>query len=172
VPVTQVSGPGGYAGPVQSISFQNRRAGFLWGFAALWLAMLLAMTGVLLRDGPPEGYSVHATLAIGALFWMAGLGLLSFIAGKPCCQLSLQADGQVRLRWRYPFHLVDKTLPAASLLPAEVVETRDSEGDPYFLARVRSREGDVMDIAESILREECEQVSRELNARLPKPKPA
>lgn len=37
--------------------FRNRLAVFLWGFAALWLTMLCAMTYLMLRDGPPDGHS-------------------------------------------------------------------------------------------------------------------
>lgn len=151
---------------MQVILFQNRRAAFLWGFAALWLGLLAAMTWVTVRDGPPDGYSVHATLVVGAFFWLFGLGLLSFIAEKPCYRLSIRGDGQVELRWRYPFHARRKTLSLAQLMPAEVIDTRDSEGDPYFLARVRSHEGDVVHIAESAARQECEQACDTLNAVL------
>lgn len=157
---------------MQEILFQNRRAVFLWGFAAVWLGFLAAMTWVTVRDGPPDGYSVHAALVVGAFFWLFGLGLLSFIADKPCYRLSIRTDGQVELRWRYPFHSRRKTLSLDRLMPAEVVEIRDSEGDPYFLARVRSHEGDVIHIAESPVRQECEQACDRLNARLPKYAPA
>lgn len=98
---------------------------------------------------------------------MFGLGLLSFIADKPCYRLSIRTDGQVELRWRFPFHARRKTVAVDRLIPAEVVEIRDSEGDPYFLACVRSHEGDVLHIAESAARQDCEQACDRLNALLP-----
>ncbi|AXQ28105.1 hypothetical protein D0B54_05185 [Solimonas sp. K1W22B-7] len=151
---------------MQAITFRNRKAGFLWGFAAAWLGMLLAMTWVVVRDGPPDDYSLHATLVVGALFWFAGLGLLIFVAGKPCYQLELSGDGQVRMSWRYPFRVVRKTLPAGELGPATVIEIRDSEGDPYFMARVKTPDGGVVDFAESSDRGECERACERLNAAL------
>lgn len=151
---------------MQVILFQNRRAVFLWGFAALWLGLLAAMTWVTVRDGPPDGYSVHATLVVGAFFWLFGLGLLVFIADKPCYRLSIRTDGRAELHWRYPFHVKRRTVAVEQLTPAEVVETRDDEGDPYFLARVRSLDGDIIRIAESAARQECEQACDKLNAIL------
>lgn len=153
---------------MQAISFHNRKAGFLWGFAVIWLAMLLAMTWVTVRDGPPEGYSVHAMLVIGALFWMAGLALLGFIAGQPCSRLSLEPGGSVQLTWRYPFHVKRRTLSVHQLVPAEVVEIRDSEGDPYFLLRVQSLDGERMDIFESSDRKSAEDCREQFNEALGK----
>ena len=38
-------------------TFRNRKAVFLWGFMACWMAMLLAFTWLFLRDGAPAGTS-------------------------------------------------------------------------------------------------------------------
>jgi uncharacterized RDD family membrane protein YckC len=39
------------------VEFKNRASAFIWAFAVVWLTLLIAFTAVLVRDGPPEGYS-------------------------------------------------------------------------------------------------------------------
>lgn len=65
-------------------TFRNRLALFLWGFAAVWLTMLFAMTYLVLHDGPPDGNSVPTTVLIMAFFWAGGITLAIYVLRQPC----------------------------------------------------------------------------------------
>lgn len=149
-----------------TVTFQNRLAGFLWGFAAVWLTMLLAMTYVVLRDGPPEGSSVSTVVIVMGLFWIGGIVLGVFVSTKPCIFVTLEGSNRVSATWRYPHKVVRKVLPAASVLPAAVIDSRDSEGDPYFYARVNTIDGEPIDITEGHSQKDCEQACERFNSTL------
>ena len=116
--------------------FRTRLAAFLWGFAAVWVTMLIAMTYVVLRDGPPEGISAPMVAIVMCLFWVAGIGLVAFVSTKP------------------------------SVRPATVVDSRDSDGDPYFFARVNTIDGEPIDITEGHSQPDCEQACEQFNSAL------
>ena len=139
---------------------------FLWGFAAVWLALLAAMTYVVVRDGPPAGTSATMVVAIMGTFWLFGIGLVAFVTTKPCFSVSVDQGNRVSATWRYPHKVVRKELRAASVTPAGVVDSQDSEGGPYFYARVQSAAGDSIDIAEGHDRSACEQACERFNRAL------
>lgn len=147
-------------------TFQNRIALFLWGFAAVWLTILVAMTYVVLRDGPPDGSSVPMVVLVMSAFWICGIGLGGFIATKPCFFVTVDQGTSVTATWRYPHKVVRKVLRATSVKPAAVINSRDSEGDPYFYARVISIDGESIDIAEGHNRSVCEQACERFNLAL------
>ena len=147
-------------------TFRNRSAAFLWGFAAVWLVMLLAMTYVVLRDGPPDGYPVATVVLVMAFFWVGGIGLGLFVSSKPCFYVTVESGTRVSATWRYPHKAVRKVVPAARVQPAEVVDSKDADGDPYFYARVNTIDGESIDIAEGHSRVACEQVCERFNATL------
>jgi hypothetical protein len=147
-------------------TFQNRIALFLWGFAAVWLTILVAMTYVVLRDGPPAGSSVPVVVLVMSAFWICGIGLGAFISTKPCFFVTVDRSSSVTATWRYPHKVVRKVLRAASIKPATVVNSQDSEGDPYFYARVVSLGGEAIDIAEGHNRSVCEQACERFNLAL------
>jgi hypothetical protein len=76
-----------------AVTFRNRIALFLRGFAAVWLCMLAAMTYVLVRHGAPEGSSKPMVVLVMALFWIAGIGLSVFVSGKPCFYIDVSTIG-------------------------------------------------------------------------------
>ncbi|MFO1412733.1 MAG: hypothetical protein U1F10_02235 [Burkholderiales bacterium] len=145
--------------------FRNRSAVFVWGFAVVWVGLLGLMTHVLFRDGPPAG---HSPLLIGAIFlffWLGGFGLLAFAASRPC--IFVVVDGRsVAATWRYPHRAERRTYPVAHMPPAEVSDGEDSDGDPYYYARVTLPEGRLLDLGESHDRATCEQVCIRFNAAL------
>lgn len=94
--------------PHVAIVFRNRSASFGWGFAALWLALLVAMTYVFVRDGPPSGYSSPIVIAILAFFWIGGVGLVAFVLNKPCFLVTVEPDNRISATWRYPHKVVRK----------------------------------------------------------------
>lgn len=126
--------------------FRNRSAACLWGFAVVWLGMLGAMSYVLVRDGPPPAYSATTTLVIGSLFWLGGIVLLGVAVSSPCVAVVVESPARVRVTWRYPFRTVRRTLAQDEVQAARVVEDKDSEGDPYYVARVAIAGGEAIDL--------------------------
>lgn len=147
-------------------TFRNRLAVFFWVFAVAWMAGLVAMTYAYFRDGPPGGSSSLIIPMILVLFWIVGVGLCAFALNKPCVFVAAGPGNVASVTWRFPFKVVRKSLPAASLHPAKVVASRDSDGDPYFHARVELISGGVVDIAEGNDRADCERACERFNALL------
>jgi len=139
---------------------------FLWGFAAVWLTLLAAMTYVVARDGPPAGTSASTIVVILGTLWLFGVGLVAFVSTKPCFFVSVDHANRVSAAWRYPHKVVRKELRTASVRPAAVIESQDSEGGPYFYARVQTTAGESIDIAEGHDRSACEQACERFNRAL------
>lgn len=139
------------------MTFSNRSAVFIWGFSLAWWLMLLAMSWVFVRDGAPDGYSPELVLLIMAIFWLGGLGLIAFVAGKPCYLVKVIAGEGIQVTWRYPFKVVQHYVTIDQITLPSVVESTDSEGDPYFYARLKL-DGLVVDLAEGNDRKACELV--------------
>jgi hypothetical protein len=147
-------------------TFRNRLAVFFWVFAVAWMASLLLMTYVFFRDGPPGGSSSLIMPMILVLFWIVGIGLCAFAVTSKQGLVTAGPGNVASVTWRFPFKVVRKSLPAASLYPAKVVASRDSDGDPYFHARVELIDGGVMDIAEGNSRAACKRACERFNALL------
>lgn len=148
------------------MTFRNRSAAFVWGFVAIWLAMLVAMTYLVLRDGPPPGYSAPTTATILGLFWLGGLALIACVSRQPCISVTVGQHGSIAATWRYPHKVVRRVLPAGTVLPAKVVDAEDSEGGPYFRVRLRASGGETIDIAEGHSRADCERTCELFNSAL------
>jgi len=129
------------------------------------------MTYVVLRDGPPAGTSVPMIALIMSAFWICGIGLGAFISTRPCFFVTVNQGGSVTATWRYPHKVVRKVLQATSVKPATVINSRDSEGDPYFYARVIAIGGESIDIAEGHNRAACEQACERFNLALQESSP-
>jgi hypothetical protein len=149
-----------------AIAFRNRSASWIWGFAALWLTLLGAMTYVVARDGAPTGYSWPIVIGIMAFFWAGGIGLVAFVLRKPCIRVTVERDSRVSATWRYPHKVVRKRFDAEQVRPAEVVDARDDEDNPYFYARVRTAGSDFFDLAEGHTRALCESACDQFNRAL------
>jgi len=149
-----------------AIAFRNRSASWIWGFAALWLTLLGAMTYVVARDGAPTGYSRPIVIGIMAFFWAGGIGLVAFVLRKPCIRVTVERDSRVSATWRYPHKVVRKRFDAEQVRPAEVVDARDDEDNPYFYARVRTAGSDFFDLAEGHTRALCESACDQFNRAL------
>jgi hypothetical protein len=138
----------------------NRMALFLWGFAAVWLAMLTAFTALVIRDGPPPGYAPEVAIAILAAFWLGGFGLAGYAASQPLQSVTRGPDGAVRVDWIRPLRRERRVYPAGTVGAPEVVVGTDTDGDPYFRARLRLPDGLSVDIAEGHDRARCEDACR------------
>jgi hypothetical protein len=143
----------------------NRVAVFFWLFAVAWLWGLLTMSYLLIRDGLPPDQPVWFVAAMVTLFWAGGVGLSLYAVNKHC--LSVRVDGavQVTVTWLYPFKRRQEQFAIASIMPAQVQETKDSDGDPYFECWFVTPAGVRVVIAESHGRELCDTVCEAFNAR-------
>jgi hypothetical protein len=142
--------------------FRNYKAAFLWGFMAVFMTFVALMTLVLFRDLSASKSHGFWQAVIMGVFWIAGLGFSMFAAGRPCVTVVVQ-PGTVRIVHRYPFRCKQHDVSYGELTSAQVVESRDSEGDPYFYARTRLKDGSRVDLSESHSREKCETVCATFN---------
>ncbi len=148
--------------PDLAMKFANRNALALWGFAAIWLAMLVMFTLLVVRDGPPEGYSLSFTAAVLSVFWLGGFALVSAVVGKACFSVVISPE-QVTFSSRYPHKRTRTIVPTGRVGRAEVVEARDSDGDACFYARLRLPDGTDFDLSEGYSRGYCEATCREFS---------
>ena len=148
------------------MTFRNNVAAFLWGFSAIFLVLVAAMTYVFIRDGAPFGYSPIIVTGVLALFWIGAVGLTAFSTSKHCLRVTVQSDSRVSITWRFPFRKEERMVARTDIAPATVVESTDDEGDPYFYARVPIQDGTMIDIAEGHRRASCEATCIRFNAIL------
>jgi hypothetical protein len=142
--------------------FRNYKAAFLWGFMAVFMAFVALMTWVLFRDLSASKSQGLWQAVIMSVFWIAGLGFSMFAAGRPCMTVVVQPR-TIRIVHRYPFSRKQHDVSYGELTSAQVVESRDSEGDPYFYARTSLKDGSRIDLFESHRREKCETVCANFN---------
>jgi hypothetical protein len=148
--------------PDMAMTFANRTALAVWIFAAVWLAMLGMFTMLVIRDGPPVGYSLPFITVAMSAFWIGGVALISVALGKGCFVVSISPE-QVTFTCQFPHKRTRIVVPTVCVGRAEVVEARDSEGDAYFYARLRLPDGTDFDLSEGPLREHCERTCREFS---------
>ena len=142
------------------MTFSNNRPVFLWGFALVFLTFVAMMTWVLVRDGAPEGHSPLFLSIVMGVFALAGLGLCYWVSGLRRLRVEVDPEGSLFVTWWSPFRKETRHVSAREVVGSEVVEERDSEGDPYFYRRVRLRDGVTLDLTESHSREACEEALR------------
>ena len=143
--------------------YRNDKAVFLWGFMAVWLAMLVAMTYVAVRDGGIPGS--RWGVPVLALFWLFGIGAARWAATFSRVRVTLTADG-VLVRERFPFHAIEKRYRSRDLAAPRIDESKDSDGDPYFSCVLALPGGRRVAVAESGHRPEVEAALDALNASL------
>lgn len=145
------------------IRFRNRKAMILWVFGAVWISFLLLMTWDLVTDGLPPRGSPHLMLGVMFLFWCVGLGMFVYFSSLPCVDASVDRNF-LQVTWRFPFRVKRATYGRGQVEHATVVESKGSDGDPYFTARARTTGGRHVDFAESNAREDCEAECARFNA--------
>ena len=139
------------------MTFSNRGAIFSWVFSLIWWLMLLAMSWVFVRDGAPDGYAPELLLLVMGFFWMGGLVLVVFACSQPCYRVKVFAGEGILVVWRFPLKRVSCYIPIDEINLPTVVTGTDSEGDPYFYARL-SCGGRVIDLKEGHDVDACKQV--------------
>ncbi len=157
---TRVSMPSGKRADAR---FHNRVAALLWGFAAVFRLFVGAMSFVLIFDGVPPGFREDMVAVIMFGFWVAGLAFAQYAANRPCVRVSINADASATIRWTYPFSRTERVVPFSEIVAVDLVDSHDSDGEPYFYSRVRLQDGITIDIAEghrrSVCRARCEKMS-------------
>lgn len=139
------------------VVFSNRIAAFLWGFTLIWLFLLVLFTSLLVRGGPPEGYSIEVSWAVMMFFWLGGGGLICYALSKPCYFVTVDRSGTVCFTWQYPHRRRRTEVSSRELAPPYVVDSEDDEGSPYYIARLDLPDGKVFRLAEGHARPTCEE---------------
>ena len=129
---------------------------------AVFMTFVVLMTWVLFRDLSASKSHGFWQAVIMSVFWIAGLGFSAFAASRPCVIVSVQR-GTMRIVHRYPFSRTERDMLFGDLASAQIVESRDSDGDPYFYARTRLKDGSRVDLFESHSREKCKTVCATFN---------
>jgi len=141
--------------PVVAQEFRNRTAAFGWGFMIAWLAMLCAFTWIMLRDGPPP-QQPRLSVAVLLLFWLVGVPAALHVFAIPVVRVSVRGRGRVWVRKRYLIGAVEHEMGQRGTAEVRVVESKDSDGDAYFHARLRVDGGVEVDIWEGHDRAQAE----------------
>ena len=145
-------------------TFRNRLPSGIWVFAALWMTFLIAMTWVVLRDGPPDGHSVASIAAIGAFFWAGGIGLSMWACTFRVLRVDVGDSGALDVVWRSPVRVERRRVEARDVPPAVIVTGNDSDGDPYYYCRVTLADGATLDLGEGHGRPPIEEIATRFNA--------
>jgi hypothetical protein len=145
---------------------RNDLAVWSWAFAAIFMAGVLALSYLLLRDGPPPGFEPGLALLLAAAFWAFGLGSCAHVIGRKRVRVELLADARVRVTLIQPFRRIQHTLAASKLAPVEVHGSTDDENSPYFRALLQLPSGDQIAIAEGHDRDRCAAVCARFNAAI------
>jgi hypothetical protein len=125
----------------ETFEIRNRMALFGWGFMVVWLAMLVAFTWIMARDGPHPSQPAWVQQGALALFWIVGLPASGYVFSLPCTRLRVDAAGSVVLTRRTPFAREVETYAPGSLAAIEVRAGKDGEGDPYWETFIIARDG-------------------------------
>mgnify|MGYP007059441090 FL=1 len=148
------------------MTFQNNLAAYLWGFAAIFLLFVSAMTYVLIRDGTPSGFPPIIIAATMVIFWLGAVGFSLFAVSKHCLRVRIHPDSRVSIIWRFPFKKEEKTVSLSEIAPARVLESIDDEGAPYFHVHAPLLDGTTINIAEGHDRATCEATCARFNAMM------
>ncbi|MGY4514922.1 hypothetical protein [Lysobacter sp. HA18] len=146
------------------MTYRNGTAAFMWVMTVVWNAMLLVMTWVLLRDGSPSLRSPLVIAAIFTAFWIAGMALAIVASRQACTRVQLFDDGRLSVRQRFPFRAVEHRFAARDRPRAEVVEGKNSDGDPYFTCELHV--GELFPAPVRVVegrRDRCETACRRIN---------
>jgi hypothetical protein len=144
--------------------FRNRMAWAIWIFMGIWMTFLALMTWVMLRDGPPPGYSASTIWAILFVFWLFGSAVSAWASTIRTVQVEVTDSGAVLVTWRSPFGAERRRIEAADVPPAEMIHGADNDGDPYFTSRVTLADGATVDLAESRDKASVEAATARFNA--------
>ncbi len=114
----------------------NRIVWFIWLFTMVYAVGFFAMLYLLSRDGLPPDDSAFKVTVFVALF-LSGLGILVWQSCTRCTTSVTQLENKrLLIVAQYPFMRLSHELAPRDAQPAIVVETKDSDGDPYFYTQL------------------------------------
>jgi hypothetical protein len=139
----------------------NNVACFPWLVMAAFDLGVLAMTGVLLRDGLPGELPAWVTIAMTAFFWLGAITGTVWAYRRHRIRVIVDASGgQVRKRWVFRTQVIPFT--ARSVQHITVTSTTDSDGDPYYLCQLKLRGTPAVQVAEGHDKTTVEQAAQRL----------
>ncbi len=149
------------------VLYHNNVAAVLWLFMGLWVCGVLVMSYLLWRDGPPAGESTWFVSAVLATFWGFAIIAVRFVASRPCTRVRIGANGRISILQRYPHRAVHGEFSPTQIGSAVLVETTDSDGDPYFICQLAIGHpfNEPIRIAEGG-REHCARIQAEFDAKV------
>ncbi|TAN71186.1 MAG: hypothetical protein EPN17_02265 [Methylobacter sp.] len=146
------------------MQIKNNMAIAYWIIVSLFMAVIVAMTYVFFLDGSPDGYPTPFISAIFGLFWIFGLGSVSYAFSKPRV-LVLVDQASISVTLHYLFKTLRFDYEPNQVRHAGIIESKDSEGDPHFTAQVTMLDGKNIELKEGS-REVCEHVLTQFESAL------
>lgn len=120
---------------------------FGWVFIVVWLSALGAGTVAFVSRPGGEGLPRHVASLIIASFWLAGLGAVAFLTRIPRTTVRFEGtDLVVTERWLLGRR--EERIAYGQSARVDVVDERDSDGDPYFVCQLTTPSGRVVRIKE------------------------
>lgn len=120
---------------------------FAWVFILVWLGALGAGTLTYATNRSSDGLAYGAGGAVLGAFWLVGLAAAAFFLRIP--RTTVWDDGNglvVRERWLWGAR--EERVARADAAAVDFVEEYDSDGDRYFVCRVTTASGRVVNVAE------------------------
>ncbi|MCB0364459.1 MAG: hypothetical protein H6624_03625 [Bdellovibrionaceae bacterium] len=108
----------------------NRVPLFAQIFMALWMGLLALFTYVFYRDGGFPGQEPFA-VSLLFVFWVFGLGGCGWAFSQPLITVVVDSKGVTIFR-RHLWWVEARRASVQEVAVSDVIETTDSEGDPYF----------------------------------------
>jgi len=150
--------------PRQPVVVRNNTAVFLWGFMAVWMAMLGCFTYIFVRDGGIPQVGMFGPPLI-AFFWLCGLGATGWAFSHPLIRVTI-SPREVVVRERWPWRVRERRYRLGQVAVPDIVAGTDSEGDPYFKCMLALPDGDPLPVAEAHGRPQVEAVRLRLLSAL------
>lgn len=130
-----------------SLDIRNNMALVGWTFMSVWMGGVGLMTYAYLRDGGFHQFNPLIEVVIVLMFWLFGLAGCSQFFSMPRIRITI-SDGLATVTERWLLRRRVETVPVATLV-ANVVQRRDSEGDPYYRCEVTLPSGRMVVARES-----------------------
>lgn len=142
-------------GNVPEGRFRNHTAAFVWGFAVVFAAAVVAISVLyFLRDVEAAGSGGIIRILL-ALFWLGCFVFVRFACRQSVTEIRVE-PGTLEIDLIFPFRRRTRMVPQTNVATVGVVDSFDSDGHPYYYARVRLIDGTALDFCESHNESTCQ----------------